>query len=117
VAPLSQAPYRAVLLAIGDASAPVHAAAASLAAELSAEGPLRGELVLDDRPADQASAGLKMREARLLGFPFMAVLGREFASRGLIELHGRTAAKPQLVTRQQLRDALLAQQPQQSVPK
>lgn len=59
------------------------AAAESLAEELSRLGL---EVLFDDRP--KVSPGVKFKDAELLGMPFIAILGRGFAS-GTVELRRR----------------------------
>jgi prolyl-tRNA synthetase len=66
-------------------------------------------VVLDDRDAD-TTPGFRLRDAALVGYPYMAVLGRAFAERGLVELHTRNGRSSALVALDAvlpwLRDAL-----------
>lgn len=88
--PVALAPHRLlVLLAAKPDEHELIAAAERVCEALATRVPgLRGgEVVLDDRT--RVSPGKRMREAQLLGFPYMVVMGREFRSRGLLELQVR----------------------------
>jgi prolyl-tRNA synthetase len=45
------------------------------------------EVLFDDRP--KVSPGVKFKDAELLGVPLIAVIGRDFANNGTIEVRGR----------------------------
>lgn len=80
--PVEIAPYQVHVVAANKDEAAV-AAAESLAEELSRLGL---EVLFDDRP--KVSPGVKFKDAELLGMPFIAILGRGFAS-GTVELRRR----------------------------
>jgi len=91
--PSAIAPYR---LCIVVAASPKDAAYAQLTQaaerlydELGAScAPLRGEIILDDRNAT-TTFGYRLKDALLVGYPYLAVLGRSFLQNGAVELHTR----------------------------
>ncbi|WP_151640482.1 proline--tRNA ligase [Corynebacterium sp. 11A] len=80
--PVSVAPYE-VHVVIANKDAEAAEAAEKLAEELSARGI---DVLFDDRP--KIGAGVKFKDAELLGMPFMAVVGRGYKE-GTIEVRPR----------------------------
>jgi len=91
--PSAIAPYRLCIVVAASpkdaAYAQLTQAAEQLYDELGASGaPLRGEVILDDRNAT-TSFGYRLKDAALVGYPYVAVLGRSFLQNGAVELHTR----------------------------
>jgi prolyl-tRNA synthetase len=81
--PAEVAPYDVQVVPVGRGDQP--ALALDLAGRLAAAG-LR--VLLDDRP--DASAGVKLTDAELLGMPWIVVVGRR-AAEGMVELRDRSS--------------------------
>ncbi len=91
--PMSLAPVQAVLLPV----APKDPAAAALAETVYRELLEAGvEVLLDDR---EERAGVKFKDADLLGIPLRLTFGKH-AGEGKVELKRREAAEPELVPRE-----------------
>ncbi|MBE6474074.1 MAG: proline--tRNA ligase [Actinomyces succiniciruminis] len=85
--PIQVAPYQVQVLATGKDDA-VFEAAASLAAALDGAGV---EILYDDRR--RVSAGVKFKDAELLGMPFIVVVGRDLAKDGTVEIRDRRSGE------------------------
>lgn len=97
--PRAMAPYEAVILATGE-----HMTAAEEAWDMLTrheEGMEPVDAVLDDRSRD---LGWKLKDADLLGFPVVIVLGSKFAKSRLCEVSVRRLATRQKVSVAHLRD-------------
>ena len=81
--PVQVAPYQVQVLATGKDDA-VFDAAAGVAAALDDAGV---EVLYDDRR--KVSAGVKFKDAELLGMPFTVVVGRDLAKEGTVEVRDR----------------------------
>ncbi len=77
---------------------------------LAASSALEGEVVLDDR---HESPGFKMKEAQLLGFPWMVVVGRSMKNEGKVEIENRKTKQKVFLSKNQVLPFLLEQQQQQ----
>ncbi len=76
----------------------------NLLAESSA---LEGEVVLDDR---HESPGFKMKEAQLLGFPWMVVVGKAMKNEGKVEIENRKTKQQVFLGKNDVLPFLLEQQ-------
>jgi prolyl-tRNA synthetase len=90
--PVAIAPFKVLVMTIGGSKAGGDAmaqAAHSIAADLSASGVLgfSEDVMLDDRWSE--SPGSKLAESELLGYPYRVVVGKRFASEGLVEVQTR----------------------------
>jgi len=82
--PRAIAPYRVVIVA----TPALQSTAAEVANQLLSLAPdLDGEIVVDDR---NMSLGARLKDAELIGFPFICILGNSFQETGQIELVHRT---------------------------
>lgn len=100
--PTVLAPYRAVVLTFSKESAPaaLESEAHAVAEQITALHGFEGEVVYDDR-ADFLP-GAKMREAQLLGYPWMVILGRRWLSEQLVEIEERKGGKKIFLKRSEL---------------
>ncbi len=85
--PLSVAPYEVVVIPLQE-EATVVEAAESVYSQLRQSGV---DVLLDDRAQ---RAGVKFKDADLIGFPLRVVIGGKGLQEGLIELKWRTATEP-----------------------
>ena len=85
--PLAVAPYEVVVIPLQE-EATVVEAAESVYTQLQKAGV---DVLLDDRAQ---RAGVKFKDADLIGFPLRVVIGAKGLQEGLIELKWRTAAEP-----------------------
>ncbi|OQR90819.1 prolyl-tRNA synthetase [Achlya hypogyna] len=76
------APYKAVVVGLGKEADPTAAAAKDIAASLARVLP--DDVMLDDRWAERP--GVKLTEAELVGYTWRVVVGKRFASEGLVEV-------------------------------
>ncbi|KAJ1330325.1 proline-tRNA ligase [Batrachochytrium salamandrivorans] len=89
--PLSVAPYKVCIIALpqknnADNQAKVDAEVQRLVQVFgSTYG--KSNIVVDDR--DFVQYGYKMKDAQLVGYPFVAIVGKSFLEKGTIELHSR----------------------------
>jgi len=100
--PLSLAPYHVIILPLNTA----HKESMNIAEKLYKE--LLGlniEVLLDDRPE---SAGIKFKDADLIGIPIQIVIGEKNISKGKIELKTRKDKKTELLTPQEVTDRIKA---------
>lgn len=86
--PLSVAPYQVVVTPLNADDAEVMALAMRFHDELQAAGI---DVLCDDR---DARAGVKLKDADLIGIPLRVVIGGKGLKEGLVELKWRTAAEP-----------------------
>jgi prolyl-tRNA synthetase len=61
---------------------------------------LQQDVIVDDR--DHVSHGWKIQDARLIGYPWMVVVGRDWLSKKHVELHQRTTGKQWTVPHDQV---------------
>ncbi|KAF0691269.1 Aste57867_17447 [Aphanomyces stellatus] len=81
--PTAIVPYQAVVIGLGKTQDDAVAAAArDIAASLSTE--FEDDVVLDDRWNERP--GLKLTEAELIGYTWRVVVGKRFATEGLVEV-------------------------------
>ena len=57
------------------------------------------DVILDDR---DKSAGVKFKDADLVGFPFQVIIGKKGMETGSVEVKPRSADKPEFVKKQNL---------------
>jgi prolyl-tRNA synthetase len=104
--PMSIAPFHVALLPLQMQDAQVRLAAESLYRELSEVGV---EVLLDDR---DERAGVKFKDADLIGLPLRIALGKKGLAEGKVELKPRGAAQVEMVPLAQAgaktREAVLA---------
>jgi len=86
--PVSVAPYRVHLLALGAARAPEVAGAADGLYERLVAGGV--EVLYDDR---DLSPGVKFKDAELLGLPLQVVVGAKSLARGVVEWRDRATGE------------------------
>jgi prolyl-tRNA synthetase len=84
ILPAALAPFDVEIIAINIDAEPVRQAAEALSRQLAAAGI---EVLLDDRPA---RAGVKFKDADLVGIPLRLVLGEKNLAEGRVELRRRT---------------------------
>jgi prolyl-tRNA synthetase len=89
--PVALAPYEVVVLPVNVADAPTSQAAEKLYGNLRARGV---EVLLDDR--DQR-AGVKFKDADLIGFPLRVVVGERGLKQGKLEIKWRWDRQAELV--------------------
>jgi len=68
-------------------------------------------VIFDDRP--YATIGAKMHDAKRIGFPWIAALGKEWKTNGLVELVNRRTGETQYVDKAVLQDPNVWKQPPQ----
>ena len=88
VLPVTIAPFEAEVLIINNDDADVVAEAERIYAELTSAG---AEVLLDDRGA---RAGVKFKDADLLGIPLRITVGQRSLKQGNVEIKRRTDEKP-----------------------
>jgi len=89
--PVALAPYEVVVIPVNVADAPTSRAAEKLHADLQAA---EIEVLLDDR---DLRAGVKFKDADLVGFPLRAVIGERGLKQGQIEVKWRWDKQPEMV--------------------
>jgi prolyl-tRNA synthetase len=87
--PEAIAPYKLCIIAVGGAGSENERAAHSIYDTVTANAQLCDDVVLDDR---DSSPGFKMKDADLIGFAWILVVGRSFARDGTVELQRRGRA-------------------------
>ncbi|MGA2622150.1 MAG: proline--tRNA ligase, partial [Thermoguttaceae bacterium] len=92
--PLSLAPYEVLLVPVKITDPATREAAAALYAELSAAGI---DVLEDDR---DVRAGVKFKDADLVGIPLRVVIGERGLREGKLEIKWRWQAQPDLIDRQ-----------------
>jgi len=78
--PVPIAPYHAIVIPV-DSDGKIISAAEEIAKTLSANGI---ETILDDRP--DVRAGVKFKDADLIGIPVKVIIGKKFISDGIVEI-------------------------------
>ncbi|MEI6862933.1 MAG: proline--tRNA ligase [Candidatus Omnitrophota bacterium] len=94
--PLSIAPYSVIILALNAANETVKKLADEAYRKLSKAG---YEVLYDDR---DISAGIKFKDADLIGIPVKVVIGERNAKEGMIEVKDRKTAKVDLIKSEDL---------------
>lgn len=94
--PLSIAPYSIIILALNAASETVKKLADDAYRKLSKAG---YEVLYDDR---DISAGIKFKDADLIGIPIKVVIGEKNGKQGMIEVKDRKTAKVDLIKSEDL---------------
>jgi prolyl-tRNA synthetase len=89
--PVATAPYTVAILLLNDKHDESRKAAEALAAQLEDKGI---DVLLDDR---DERAGVKLKDADLIGFPIRLVVSERSLSKGSIELKLRTQEKAELI--------------------
>ncbi len=95
--PMSLAPYQVMILPLNTAHKESMNIAERLYAELLDSGV---QVLLDDRPE---SAGVKFKDADLIGIPLQIVIGEKNVAKGKIELKTRKDKKIELVSAEEAR--------------
>lgn len=90
--PLSLAPYHVIILPLNTAHKETMNIAERLYAELLN---LNIEVIIDDRPE---SAGIKFKDADLIGIPIQIVIGERNLANGMVELKSRKDKKVELLS-------------------
>uniref|UniRef100_M4BI74 proline--tRNA ligase n=1 Tax=Hyaloperonospora arabidopsidis (strain Emoy2) TaxID=559515 RepID=M4BI74_HYAAE len=104
--PTEIAPYKVLVMSIGGkkASDVVSQTAWEIAGELAsgttAAGLTRDDVLLDDRWRE--SPGSKLVESELIGFPYRVVVGKRFATEGLVEVQTRRTMAKTFVPRNEV---------------
>lgn len=93
--PESSAPYRVCIIVLDNSNLDD---AKTLASEIDTD------VVIDDR-FDQ-SFGKRIRDAELIGYPYVAVLGREWQNGRKVEIHARSTGQKESMTEAELRQRL-----------
>ena len=89
--PVPLAPFEAVVAVLKAKDESMIAAGESLYSEFKAAGI---ETLFDER---KMSPGAKMKDLELLGFPYVVIVGRDFASEGLVELRNRRSGEVAMI--------------------
>jgi prolyl-tRNA synthetase len=89
--PVPLAPFEAVVAVLKAKDESMIAAGENLYSEFKAAGI---ETLFDER---KMSPGAKMKDLELLGFPYVVIVGRDFASEGLVELRNRRSGEVAMV--------------------
>jgi prolyl-tRNA synthetase len=88
--PTSIAPYRACILVADNKNPESNNIAENLYDELNAQtsihDPLCNEIVLDDR---KGGFGFKIRDAEMIGYPFVVIVGNKTRTNGMVEIRER----------------------------
>lgn len=100
--PMSVAPYQAVIIPVNDREAELVQTSENLYAELTAAGV---EVVLDDR---QERAGVKFKDADLIGYPVRITVGVKALARGNVEVRLRQSGEMQEVAVSEVKSWLSA---------
>jgi len=90
------APYEAVVIPAKKEDEKISREAERVYAELAQAGV---DVILDDR---DKSAGVKFKDADLVGFPFQVIIGKKGMETGSVEVKTRSAAKPEFVKKENL---------------
>jgi len=105
--PVSIAPYRACVLVADNKSEEANALAEQLYDQLntnaSANDPLSDQIVLDDR---KGGFGFKIRDAEMVGYPFVAIVGNKTIKNGTVEIRERVKGEKSLQVELPLNEAV-----------
>ncbi len=97
--PLAVAPFEVVVLRL-EQEGPAAEAADKIYEDLLAAG---WDVLLDDR---QERAGVKFKDADLIGFPIQVVVGKRFVNEGTVEVRRRRDREQRVVAADQVADAV-----------
>ncbi|MDI9570255.1 MAG: proline--tRNA ligase [Pseudomonadota bacterium] len=100
--PLALAPYHVIITPVNVKDKALAAAAEELYAELAAEGV---EVLLDDR---DERAGVKFKDADLIGIPMRVTIGPKNLAVGKVELKMRNTGETKLLTGNEAKAAIVA---------
>lgn len=100
--PMAVAPYQAVIIPVNDREPELKEAAERIYAELETAGV---EVVLDDR---QERAGVKFKDADLIGYPVRITVGAKALARGNVEVRLRKNGEMQEIALDSMTDWLKA---------
>jgi len=89
-------PYKVVISALDMTNPVIAAKAGEVYNDLSSRGV---EVILDDR---QERAGVKFKDAELLGFPLQIIVGKEAAGSGRLELKARGSSEKLLAGKEEI---------------
>jgi prolyl-tRNA synthetase len=89
-------PYKVVISALDMTNPVIAAKAGEVYNDLSSRGV---EVILDDR---QERAGVKFKDAELLGFPLQIIVGKEAAGSGRLELKARGSSEKILAGKEEI---------------
>ncbi len=89
--PVALAPYEVLLVPLKASDEQMMSVAEQLHDDLSAAGV---EVLLDDR---DARAGVKFKDADLIGIPLRVVIGQRGLNKGQLEIKWRWADKPEMI--------------------
>lgn len=98
--PMAVAPYQAVIIPVNDREPELKETAERIYSELGAAGV---EVVLDDR---QERAGVKFKDADLIGYPVRVTVGAKALARGNVEVRLRKNGEMQEIALEKLTDWL-----------
>lgn len=98
--PMAVAPYQAVIIPVNDREPELKETAERIYSELGAAGV---EVVLDDR---QERAGVKFKDADLIGYPVRVTVGAKALARGNVEVRLRKNGEMQEIALDKLTDWL-----------
>jgi prolyl-tRNA synthetase len=100
--PVPLAPFEAVVAVLKAKDSDMVAAGETLYEELKSAGI---DTMFDER---KLSPGAKMKDLELLGFPYVVIVGRDFASEGLVELRNRRSGDVEKVASSEVAAKLLS---------
>ncbi len=100
--PLAIAPYQAIIIPVNVNDQELLAAAAGMYEELMAAGV---EVVLDDR---DERAGVKFKDADLIGIPMRVTIGAKNLAQGRMELKWRCTGETKVMLREELKAEIIA---------
>jgi len=100
--PLAIAPYQAIIIPVNVNDQELLTAAAGLYEELMAAGV---EVVLDDR---DERAGVKFKDADLIGIPMRVTIGAKNLAQGRMELKWRSTGETKVMLREELKAEIIA---------
>ncbi|KAI9027325.1 hypothetical protein CLU79DRAFT_34762 [Phycomyces nitens] len=93
--PSSIAPYSVCIVPTHDKNTEIQKVADKIYDQLEAVRSLEKDIVVDDR---KAGFGTKMKDAELIGYPFIAVVGQKAISHEVVEVHRRVQGEKNTVT-------------------
>ncbi|KAJ2757588.1 hypothetical protein IWQ56_006221, partial [Coemansia nantahalensis] len=85
--PFAIAPYLAAVVPLDGADRTAEVCAALVETRVGDSRPFPGQIAVDDR--SHLSAGFRLHDAQLLGFPVTVVMGRRFAAEAVVEVQLR----------------------------
>jgi prolyl-tRNA synthetase len=106
--PISIAPYRACILVADNKSPESNTIAEKLYDELntkaSIDDPLADEVILDDR---KGGFGFKIRDAEMIGYPFVVIVGNKTRTNGMVEIRERVKGQKSLQIELPIKEAVV----------